>query len=539
MFRLLIVDDEEIITDALYDVFCQLMPEQLDVCKAYSGEEALDWLSRTRIDIVLTDISMPGLCGLKLVERIQDYWPRCKVIFLTGYNNFEYIYQAMQMNHVRYLLKTEGFEKVTETVKKVIKEIKQNHLDQYLVEQTKEQKLAYELMAQGDFMRHVLKKSKLICDSSLGLTNEFKQLNIRLNPMEDIYLVLAKVDYSPETTYTERSNMLYRVRLIWDHHLSKQLDSIGIVDRYGGIVWFIQPKRYNQDQINQLVKYMEGSLELIQEECSDSLDLKIHFTISTELSKWEDITQKYEKLRQSQLLKVGDDYREILKEYVEAEQDIKRGFNSNQKVELLTSHLEANREKEFFDEVKEVQSYAEDRNYSQQMEAYFSIALVLHSFINLNGLHKKITNAEKLLKMEEHSYMNEGYSYLNKVARDIFRLKRTENRDRAAVVIDRISNYIEEHLSEDLSLVRLAEIHFFNPSYLSHLFKQERGINLSEHIDKCRVRRAKELLQDGNLKIREVSKLVGYHTAHSFTRFFKKTTGMTPKEYREVLSQKL
>ncbi len=84
MYRLLIVDDEEIITDSLYDVFCSLLPDELDVCKAYSGTEAIEWMSRTRIDIVLTDISMPGLNGLELIERIQGYWPRCKVIFFNG-----------------------------------------------------------------------------------------------------------------------------------------------------------------------------------------------------------------------------------------------------------------------------------------------------------------------------------------------------------------------------------------------------------------------------------------------------------------------
>ncbi|MEN0645245.1 response regulator [Alkalicoccobacillus gibsonii] len=539
MFRLLIVDDEEIITDALYDVFCELMPEQLDVCKAYSGEEALDWMSRTRIDIVLTDISMPGLSGLQLVERIQDYWPRCKIILLTGYNNFEYIYKAMQMHHVRYLLKTEGFEKIKETVRKVIKEIKQSHLEQYLLEQTDEQRLGYEFVAQGDFMRHVLERSTLACEDKLRLTSEFEQLNISLHPMEDVYLVLANIEYSPKTSYSQRSNTLVRVRLIWDQHLYKQLHSIGIVDRYGGLVWFVQSRHSHQRTLSQLFKYMEGSLELIQEECLDSLDLKIQFTISTDFTQWEDITKKYEKLRQSQLLRVGGDYREILKEYADTDKNVKSGMQSYQKIELLTSYLEGNREKEFFIEVKEIQSYAECRHYSQMMEGYFSIALVLYSFIQSNGLDKTFLNTDKLLKLDEHSYLSEGYDYLNEVAKEIFRQKQNESKDRASLMIDRITLYIEDNLSADLSLVRLAEIHFFNPSYLSHLFKQEKGINLSEYIDRCRLRKAKDLLQNGNLKIREVSQLVGYHTAHSFTRFFKKSTGQTPKEYREGLSQML
>lgn len=81
MYRLLIVDDEEIITEALYEVLSQSMREELDICKAFSAKEALRWLARTRVDIVLTDIRMPGMSGIELMEEIKTYWPRCRIIF--------------------------------------------------------------------------------------------------------------------------------------------------------------------------------------------------------------------------------------------------------------------------------------------------------------------------------------------------------------------------------------------------------------------------------------------------------------------------
>src|SRR5690606_19167582 len=103
------------------------MPEELDVCRAYSGKEALAWMARTRIDIVLTDIRMPGMSGLDLSAQIVTHWPRCRIIFLTGYSEFEYAYQAIQMANVRYLLKTEGYDKVMETVREVVRELDHDH----------------------------------------------------------------------------------------------------------------------------------------------------------------------------------------------------------------------------------------------------------------------------------------------------------------------------------------------------------------------------------------------------------------------------
>lgn len=131
--------------------------------------------------------------------------------------------------------------------------------------------------------------------------------------------------------------------------------------------------------------------------------------------------------------------------------------------------------------------------------------------------------------------MKEAAAYLRELAGRLFELKHRSEIARASSVIDRICRYIETHLEEDLSLVRLAEINYFNPSYLSRFFKQESGMNLSEYIDGCRLKKAKELLRNGELKIREVAGSVGYEAAHSFTRFFKKSTGLTPQEYRDSL----
>ncbi len=160
---------------------------------------------------------------------------------------------------------------------------------------------------------------------------------------------------------------------------------------------------------------------------------------------------------------------------------------------------------------------------------------MLYSTLNRLGLQSKIEDYGKLLRLDDHSSMKEAFSYLGRAAEAILAHKQRDEKDRASQVIDRICQYIEDHLGEDLSLVRLAEIHYFNPSYLSRFFKQERGINLSEHIDACRARRAKELLRDGDLKVREVAAAVGYEAAHSFTRFCKKVTGITPQEYRDTL----
>jgi len=87
-------------------------------------------------------------------------------------------------------------------------------------------------------------------------------------------------------------------------------------------------------------------------------------------------------------------------------------------------------------------------------------------------------------------------------------------------------------------LVRLADQVHFNPSYLSRLFKQKTGLNLSDYISDIRVQKAKELLQDMNMKIYEVAQALGYSSSANFVRFFRKATGISPQEYRDILVSK-
>lgn len=540
MHRLLIVDDEDIITDSLYEVFSRLMPDRLDVCKAYSAVEALNWMSRSRIDIILTDIRMPGKNGLELSEEIQTFWPRCKVIFLTGYSEFDYVYQAIQMPDARYVLKTEGYDKVIQTVGEVLQEIQESARISEMAQQSREQKYALELMAQRDYVRHLLQESSILCKEQDVLVEEFRVMNIPLDPHKPVVLVHSHFSYPGGETYSRRSGLLNSSRLIWNSFLSERTRHLGIVDKYGDMLWFLQPaEQVEVSFYSHMVHYLEGTLELIQESCLESLGMTMLITVSGTPCQWEDITAQWERLRQLKQMSIRDGLSVILTDRL----DKRDALNMNEEnriahhAEIMAAHLEADRKGRFFDCLEEMTNRVllPDANVQRTIEAYYAIALILLSYMNRWELYSQVGDYGKLTRLDDHASMREGFQYLYRIADAIFSIKRLDESERASRAIDQICLYINEHLGEDLSLVRLAEISHFNPTYLSRFFKRERGINLSEYIDQCRIRKAMELLKDGEFKVREVSAAVGYEAAHSFTRFFKKATGMTPQEYRDTI----
>ena len=101
-------------------------------------------------------------------------------------------------------------------------------------------------------------------------------------------------------------------------------------------------------------------------------------------------------------------------------------------------------------------------------------------------------------------------------------------------VLQLVKEYIKDHITEDLSLSKLADRVFYSPSYLSKIFKQSNGVTLSEFITETRIDKSKELLLETRHKVYEIAKQVGFESPIYYNRVFIKKTGVTPKKYRKM-----
>ena len=99
-------------------------------------------------------------------------------------------------------------------------------------------------------------------------------------------------------------------------------------------------------------------------------------------------------------------------------------------------------------------------------------------------------------------------------------------------VISSITRYLQEHLSEEISLSVLADEFHLNPQYISQLFKNEIGVGFLAYLTNIRMEKAKKLLLSTALSVTEISSRVGYGDYRVFTKVFKKTEGITPSRFR-------
>ena len=123
MKTLLVVDDEKLIADGLCAMLAEAFPDQLRVECRYSAKDAILYAAENPVDILMTDINMPKRSGLELHAELLRLRSDIRVIYLTGYSDFEYARKALDQHAFAYVLKGEGDDFIISTVKRAMEDL--------------------------------------------------------------------------------------------------------------------------------------------------------------------------------------------------------------------------------------------------------------------------------------------------------------------------------------------------------------------------------------------------------------------------------
>jgi two-component system response regulator YesN len=134
-------------------------------------------------------------------------------------------------------------------------------------------------------------------------------------------------------------------------------------------------------------------------------------------------------------------------------------------------------------------------------------------------------------RIRKNSSITELEGTLGEVIRYEIQVIDDERKKKANSIIEKVKNYIKDNLSEDLTLNAVSSIIYMNPVYFSTLFKQSTGINYHDYVFEEKMKIAQKLLIEDQKKIYEVSEMVGYVNARSFSEAFKRYWGDTPSNY--------
>lgn len=124
--NILVVDDEPYILSSISALLENQFDGETEVFSTNTSQDALKLMQKHRIDILLTDVKMPGMSGIELAQMVRKYYPACVVIVLTAYAEFDFIQQAMNAGVTQYVLKTSSKQEITDAVRNAMRIWKQN-----------------------------------------------------------------------------------------------------------------------------------------------------------------------------------------------------------------------------------------------------------------------------------------------------------------------------------------------------------------------------------------------------------------------------
>ena len=126
-------------------------------------------------------------------------------------------------------------------------------------------------------------------------------------------------------------------------------------------------------------------------------------------------------------------------------------------------------------------------------------------------------------------------AYYEKIADLIAGRREKEKGNAVKSIADFISRYVDDHISEDVSMQALSDASGYSTGYLARVFKQQEGVSIRDYITDKRIGLAKAMLMGSNMRVYEIASRCGYDNTAYFIRVFKIQTGLTPQEYKDSM----
>lgn len=540
--RILIVDDEHHVVNYLSSLIEEHADPDLEVCKCYSGIDALEMMGKMKIDLIVLDIHMPGLSGLEVAERTVKSWPRCRIIFLTAYSNFEHIYEGSRHENSKYLLKTESDETILQEVFSAVKAIREETEGLHILKDARQKALLLSHLLQQNILR------ELLLGHNIGRLRHELWLagsDFPFDLQKPVYLMYMQVYLNSMEEYqTNLSSWRLKYLQLMKEFLCGKF-SFSMLDLgSGSMLWFFQPAGSAPLTAPTSFTFIKEMSNDFSEYCAGTFHRRTAIILYEKAVEWQAVSDTYHRL-QAYAETAGIDIQKqpapvTIMGVQEAGQTNPSLWSASMKREFqeLALYLNQGAQKEYFKilyKLKEDCVCIRSMHSIRAIKIYNTISLMLLDYIDLFSLQEKLMSQIAIYPLYyilDFSDWNSAFSYLELMSRRLFHIQATEKEDKNVQVVGRLKEYIDGHLNESLTLASLAGIVNYNATYVSRLFKQVADMGLSDYICRSRLQRAKYLLTTTEESIQAIAFAVGFDSSGYFSMVFKKHGGLSPSEYR-------
>ena len=546
MLKIFLAEDEVIVRETIK----RMIPwENLGfelVGEAADGEMALPLLIRQQPDLLITDIKMPFMDGLTLARLAKKEVPGLKVVILSGYDDFNYAKQAINIGVEDYLLKPITKNALIERLTEIRSRYEDEKTQREYYEKFHREMHAYEKNSSRDFF-------EALVSGSLDMMEVYKRAEkLGLDIVAESYNVLIFTMNCNEDFSGQREG-----------YSSWEAESLEMLEKFFTGHPFAMLFRSNVFSYGVLIKGEKNSIRENTRICVE--EIRKIFDRKEDNKEWfVAVGESVERLSQ------------IQKSYHSASRAFSQRYLYDGKVlyydEMLAMEKKdvTNDDSEYLQKVdvnalnptilqkflsngllEETENFVQDYFYAIGQEPMESV--VFRSYVILNvrfsvlSFLKELGCDTKTLEPEDTEEilaesgrnMESTIAYAEKLVSQAIQLRDRNSGNKNRSILKTAVDFIDQHyMEEDMSLNKAANVANVSANHFSALFSQNMGQTFIEYLTSLRMDKAKEYLRCTGMRSSEIAGEVGYKDAHYFSYLFKKTQGMTPSDYRKAREEK-
>ena len=546
MLMIFLAEDEVIVRETIK----RMIPwENLGfelVGEAADGEMALPLLLRQKPDLLITDIKMPFMDGLTLAKVAKKEIPGLKVVILSGYDDFNYAKQAINIGVEDYLLKPITKNALIERLTEIRSRYEHEKTQKEYYEKFHREMQAYEKNSSRDFFEALVSGSMDMMEiyrrsEKLGLdivAEAYNVLIFTMNCEEDFSgqregyseweaesLELLEEFFSENT-----SAMLFRCN-IFSYGVLIKGQKETIEENTRSCVSEIQRIFDRKEQKRQWFVAAGEPVERL------SQIQKSYYSASRAFSQrylYDENILYYDEMASMEKKNVTEDDSTYLQKV-----DV-NALNPAILQKFLSNGL-----------LEETENFVKDYFYAIGQEPLES--LVFRNYVTLNvrfsvmSFLKEIGCDTRTLEQEDtedvlsesSKSLENAIAYAEKIISQAIALRDQNSGNKNRSILKTAVDFIDSHyMEEDMSLNKAANAANVSANHFSALFSQNMGQTFIEYLTNLRMNKAKEYLRCTSMRSSEIAGEIGYKDAHYFSYLFKKTQGMTPSDYRKAREDK-
>lgn len=487
------------------------------VCgEADNGEDALEQIVELQPDLVLTDIRMPVVDGLSLIEKLNnDMDNPPNFIVISGYNDFKYAQKALRFGVQDFLLKPVDQEELYETLDRVSKSI---------TIQTRSMGNIQKMEAVSIIRNYLMEEPDPILlktmEHPIVQAKEFTFLKIEVNGLELDYPYI-------ETEIEKQLNEYYSLEKIAFYE-----DGIG----YYCLVLTDQFLISNSLSLEDFIKQLQ--LKLIKK-----LRSPVIIYAGKTVDTITEINESYNIARNAIQFKYILSTENIIYPSMVEENTIYYIDLEQEAYDTMMEYMEENNLEMIEKQVQSMLSRAVEKQFAK--DAFKTVVNRLnHEVLTLlkevDGYEDRLEHFKLMLEWDRYPVtLNQlaeiWFRFLSECSNILFEL----NQNHVRGTIYQVKKYVHSHFHQPITMKSIASKFYINPVYMGQLFKKTYGVYFKDYVLQVRIQEAKRLLRQSDMRIYEVAERVGFNNPDYFVTQFEKTVGKTPSQYRKHLTNQI